>query len=130
MRWAFLALGCLSVTSGVIGHFVPIWPSTVFYLFALWCFKRSSPRLETAMLEHRIIGPPLKDWQEHRGLRPRTRRTAVVTLWAGLTLSALLVKRPEICAILATVGVGVTWYLWTRPCLPDQAPTDEPCPPV
>ncbi|MCW5944100.1 MAG: YbaN family protein [Fimbriimonadaceae bacterium] len=122
VRWAFLALGCVSVTSGVIGHFVPIWPSTVFYLIALWCFKRSSPRLEAAILDHRIIGPPLRDWQEYRGIRAGTRRTALITLWVGLAVSAAIARRLEVYAILGAVAIGVTWYLFTRPTVP------EPCP--
>lgn len=82
------------------------------------------------MLEHRIVGPLLRDWQTHHGFRPRTRRMAIAGLWAGLTVSALLLRRAEVYAILTTVGIGVTWFLLTRPLLPDEASAESASPPV
>ena len=67
-RVGFLALGGLMLALGIIGAFLPVMPTTIFLILAAWCFGRSSPRLESWMLDHQRFGPALRQWREHRRL--------------------------------------------------------------
>ena len=70
-RFGYLVLGCAFVGLGVIGAFLPVMPTTVFMIGALWAFSMSSKRLETWLLEHPRFGPRLVEWRAHRAIPRR-----------------------------------------------------------
>lgn len=114
-RWAYLAAGLAFVGLGVVGAMLPIMPSTIFFILALWAFKRSSPRLERRLLEHPVVGPTLRDWDANRSIKPRTKIVAVALIWVCLTVSAIVVASLSTTIALAIVGVALTAFLITRP---------------
>ncbi len=119
LRLTYLACGMGCVALGFIGQFVPVLPTTIFYILALFCFKRSSPKLEAWLLDRPVVGPILREWDRTKSLRPATKRLILTVLWLGLAVSAALVHKPTVWAILAACGIGVTWYIVTRPVLLD-----------
>lgn len=119
MRWVWTGAGWLSVTLGVIGAFVPLLPTTPFLLLAAACFARGSPRLHRWLLEHRRLGPPIRDWQEHGVIRLRAKVIALVLLWAVLAFPVASATLPTWGrAGMLAVGAGVTLFLVTRPSRP------------
>jgi len=44
-RWLLIIIGLAAVVIGTVGIFVPLLPTTPFYLLAAACFFRSSDRL-------------------------------------------------------------------------------------
>ncbi|MBI1339186.1 DUF454 family protein [bacterium] len=116
MRGVFLALGVFFVGVGFVGAFLPLLPSTVFFIIAAACFARASPRLERWLLTHRTIGPPLIAWRE-RGAIPRP---AKIAAWTGIALGFAafeLVAHPALW-LTGAVGVlllGVAVWIGSRP---------------
>ena len=102
---------------GYIGAITPLMPSTVFFLIALWAFKRSSAPLEAWLLSRPHVGPALRDWDENRSMTVQNKRVAIVMLWVTIAASmALMVFRHRsiyLIAILPVVAVGVTCFLVT-----------------
>ncbi|MCA9002646.1 MAG: YbaN family protein [Planctomycetes bacterium] len=82
------ALGTLSLALGVLGAFLPLLPTTPLVLLAAFCFARSSPRLEQAILHNRWLGPTVESWRQNRQIPPRAKRLAVlwVVVSVGLTV--------------------------------------------
>ncbi len=111
-RWVYAGLGFVFLSLGVVGYIVPGLPGTVFLILSLYCFQKSSRRLERWMLTNRLFGPVLTHWNQHRAMKARTKRVALVFLWGSLGLTAFLVPQPTTWAILAGAGVFVTWILW------------------
>lgn len=122
-RWAYFTFGAASVVMGVIGMFVPLWPTTCFLLFAGWCFARSSPRAERWLHENRLFGRYLRDYRERGIISRRMRATSVTTMWAFMGLSAFLLwERLWVVALLVLVGGAVTLHLYS---LPTAAPASS-----
>lgn len=95
VRLLYAALGCVFVALGVIGAFLPVMPTTVFLIAALWAFSLSSKRLETWLLEHPRFGPRLVEWRAHRVIP----RGVKLTAWLSMAASFGIM-----------VAVGVPWF--------------------
>jgi uncharacterized membrane protein YbaN (DUF454 family) len=100
--------GCISVGLGFLGLFLPLLPTTPFLLLAALCFSRGSERLHAWLIGHPQMGPIIRDWNEHRTIRPRVKLAAAITL-VVLMAPALLFGNfpPALKAVSAFVGLGV-----------------------
>jgi uncharacterized protein len=114
VRFAYAALGCLLVALGVIGAFLPVMPTTVFLLGALWAFSMSSARLERWLIEHPRFGPRLVAWREHRVIPTRVKLTA----WGSMlvSLGIMAVARAHLYAILAAAAVMAIGAIYIARC--------------
>ena len=116
MRVLYLCLGWLMVATGIVGAFLPVLPTTPFLLIALWCFSKSSPKLEAWLLSHPRFGSSLRNWRE-KGAIPRKAKIGAVSLmtisyamfWFGTAPSALR------ATLVAAVMLGAAIFVTTRP---------------
>lgn len=124
MRVLYLMLGLISVGLGYVGAIVPGMPSTVFFLIALWAFKRSSARLERWILYRSPFGPAIRDWERDRSMTRRNKIAALTMLWVGIGSSvAVMIYRhrsPWITGLVFACGVGVTIFLRTVRITPER----------
>ena len=115
--WA--GLGLVFVGLGMVGVVVPGMPTTVFMILALYCFKRGSKKFEDWLLNHRVFGPTLRDWERYKGMRKRTKIVAVSMLWVFLGVSLFFLRhKPVVFTIVMACGAWVTWYILSRPTVP------------
>lgn len=116
MRILYLCLGWLMVVTGIIGAFLPVLPTTPFLLVALWCFSKSSPKLEMWLLSHPRFGPSLRDWRE-KGAIPRRAKIAAVSLMTVSYGIFWVTTEPTAAsaAIVAAVMLGAASFVVTRP---------------
>lgn len=114
VRLSYLGLGVGCVGLGYIGVLVPGMPSTVFFICALWAFKRSSPKFEVWLLEHRVFGPTLRRWDEDRSMTRRTKVIAIVTMAVCIAISMIFIHRLWVKILLGAIGLGVAAYIATR----------------
>lgn len=120
-RTGYLVLGLLFAGLGYIGAVTPVMPSTVFFLLALWAFKRSSPRLEAWLLHRSFIGPVLRDWERDRSISLKTKAVAITLIVVSVATSCWVLLRGErhaatvsAAALLVVVALAVSYYIWTR----------------
>ena len=62
----FMALGFLFIALAVMGVFLPLLPTTPFILVAAYFFSKSSDRWHQWLLENRVFGPILYNWESSR----------------------------------------------------------------
>lgn len=53
--WRALGTACLAI--GTISVFVPLLPTTVFWIIAMWVFSKPSPQSARRLLAHPRYGP-------------------------------------------------------------------------
>ena len=68
IRLLWVLLGSISVGMGVIGIFVPGWPTTIFLIIASYFYIRSSDKLYNWLLNNKILGTYLKNYYSGKGM--------------------------------------------------------------
>lgn len=120
-RGFWQGLAGLFILLAAAGAALPLLPTTPFLLLAAWAAARGSPRLYRWLHEHPRYGPLLRDWQQHRALRPRVKRTALLLIAASWLIMLLTVPSNTVRGLASLVMVGVAIFLATRP---ERAGTD------
>ncbi|MEA2117745.1 YbaN family protein [Halovibrio sp. HP20-50] len=111
----WVALAGISFSIGVLGIFLPLLPTTVFMLMAVYCASKGSPRFEAWIRSRHYVGPLLVTWEQERAI-PRRAKLAAVSV---IALSALIVVwslgpgwlRWAVVALLLVIAL----WLATRP---------------
>lgn len=118
-RYILAALGWFNVALGVLGLFLPLMPTTVFLLIALWLFSKSSVRFHRWLYDHPRLGGPLRAWHSHRAIPLPAKRTAVGMMAASWLIVALFVADGWLLpSALAAVLGPIAGYILSRPSLP------------
>ena len=115
MRAVFLGLGIVALLLAVAGIFLPMLPTTPFVLLAAACFARGSEYLHDKMLAHRIAGPIIREWHEHRSMPPGVKPWAFLLMGLSFGASILLMETPWHRAMLAAIGIVLAFFLWRVP---------------
>lgn len=111
--------GLLCVALAVAGAFLPLLPTTPFLILAVGLFSRSSERMHQWLLKQKTLGPHLRDWEEHRAISLKGKRTATLTIMIVFGLTLFFVNIPmSIKLIVLAFGAIILAFIWTRPDRP------------
>jgi len=116
IRVVLAALGLVFVGVGIAGVVLPVLPATPFFLLAAACFARASVRFYNWLLNHRAVGPTVREWQMHRSIPYRTKLWAIALMSGTLSISTLFfVEGLVLQLLLAALGVLLAIWLWRVP---------------
>ncbi|MEX0971447.1 MAG: YbaN family protein [Paracoccaceae bacterium] len=114
-RGVWLAIGLCFTALGLIGAVLPILPTAPFLIVAAFAFSRSSKRFHHWLINHRVLGPPIKDWQEHRAISRQAKWIATLSMAAGIGISRF-VGLSWIFIAIQIVAIAIACvFIWTRP---------------
>ncbi len=114
--------GLICVALGALGMILPVLPTVPFLLVALWCFARSSQRFHDWLYHHRLFGPSLQRWQQHRVIPIYAKTIALLSMIVsaayviGYTNTSLII----ILLMLAVMIYGA-YFILTKPSRPLSA---------
>lgn len=114
-RYSMIAFGWLSVVFGIIGVFLPVWPSTIFILIALWAFSNSSVRFHDWLYNHPRFGATARAWFEYGVIPVKAKVLAVammsVSVGILVWIADTLVLPSAVGGLLAVIAAWIV----TRP---------------
>jgi uncharacterized protein len=119
-RIFYFVMGVICVIMGIIGIFLPVWPTTIFIIIAAWFFVRSSEKYYLMLIRNRMFGKMIRNYREFRGIESRARIKSLVLLWLTLGISFYLVDTLWVRLLLICVGIGVTWHLYALKTLTED----------
>jgi len=100
IRYIMISLGTIFLALGAIGVVVPGLPTTPFLLLAAAFYVRSSERLYSWLLNHKLFGKIVRDFRETRSISIRTKLISTGTMWAMIVIS--------ICLFIDNLAVEIT----------------------
>ncbi|SFO56719.1 hypothetical protein SAMN04488056_108105 [Cohaesibacter marisflavi] len=117
----YLLAGLVLTGIGIVGAFLPLLPSTIFFILATFCFARSSPRLEAWLLQHRVFGPPVLAWRDHKAIPRKAKYFAFGGMALGFAMFVTAVQ-PGVWLLIPVIlfFAGSALYVGTRPDGPDD----------
>lgn len=117
VRWTFVILGWVFFILGIIGAVLPVMPTAPFILLAAACWARSSRRFHFWLINHRLFGKYVRDWEERRAV-PRYAKF-LATIMMAISTSMLFYQLPSavlwVAWVVATVCVIVAIVLFRLP---------------
>ena len=119
VRMLYLIMGLLCVLLGMIGIILPLLPTTPFMLVAAFCFSRSSERLHHYLLNHRVFGKLIQDWENH-GVIPFKAKVLSTVMMLTMVSYPLIYRDFHLglkLAVIASIVLAAS-YIWTRPSQP------------
>jgi len=116
VRWLWIGLAYVSLGLAILAVFLPGIPSTEFVLLAAWAASKGSPRLRAWMLNHRLFGPIIHNWQHGRVVTRRAKVAASISMSIALAIMVWTLPNHRILVAVLAVGMacGAAW-MWSRP---------------
>ncbi len=115
-RPLLLTVGWLCFALGMIGIAVPLMPTTIFWIIAVWCWSHSAPDLTHRILGHSRFGPDIARFLEDGSVSRQGKLTAVSGIAVGYTLW-LLLTTPDVGvgALVSALLLSVAVWMLLRP---------------
>ena len=116
-RIVFSALGLVSFGLGTVGVFLPVLPTTPFYLLTLFFFANSSEKLHKWFTGTKLYKKHLESFVNKRGMLLSTKISIITTVTILMGVGFFLMARKGIwipCIILAVVWVCHILYFVFR----------------
>jgi uncharacterized membrane protein YbaN (DUF454 family) len=116
VRALFFVAGLAALGLGTAGIFLPVLPTTPLVLLAAACFARSYRPFHEWLVGHRLFGPMVREWHEHRSIPYRTKVFAIGMMAGALGVSIVFfVDPPWLKAALAVFGVALGVWMYRLP---------------
>lgn len=113
-RKLLLLAGTLCVGLGIVGMFIPILPTTPFFLLAALCYAHSSQRFYYWLINNRWFGVYIRSYRAGLGIPLKHKMVTLSLLWLSIGYAAGFVVTPWWGKlILVGIASGVTIHLLT-----------------
>lgn len=112
LRSVWVGAGFVFVGIGVLGFFIPLMPSLVFFLIATYCFARGSWKFLRMIVGNKHVGQQIIDYHKGRGMTMSTKIKAIVIMLASMVVSAFfLVDKNWVRIAIIVTAIGVVFII-------------------
>ena len=113
VRKIYTVLGLISLALGIIGVLLPLLPTTPFVLLAAGLFAKGSTRLHHWLINHRLFGKLIKDFDENKIIPLHAKIIAISMLWISILYAIIIVAEGKLWLqiILASIAIAVTIHI-------------------
>ncbi|MFN2099944.1 YbaN family protein [Altererythrobacter sp. MF3-039] len=108
-RQLYFLGGLISLGLAGLGAVLPIMPTVPFLLVAVFCFARSSPKLQQKILDHPHWGPQVRDWNERRAISRPAKIMAIGAMAIGVGFTFFTLGHPFYLISIAILLIAGTW---------------------
>ncbi|WP_103982096.1 YbaN family protein [Parabacteroides chinchillae] len=115
-RVIYIVLGTFFLILGAIGIFVPLLPTTPFWLLTCWFYIRGSGYLYNKVMQNRYFGPYIRNFIEDKAIPMRSKVISVGIIWLStISTTAFLIEKWWIILCLFLISAGVSWHILSYP---------------
>jgi uncharacterized membrane protein YbaN (DUF454 family) len=108
-------LGFIFLALAALGAVLPILPTTPFVLVAASCFAKSSPYLHQKLLDNRLFGPLIVNWQQHKSIPLKAKIIALSTMLVSVIWSCFLLTSSALQIMVILLVLAPAIFIWRLP---------------
>lgn len=108
-------IGFIFLGLAVLGVTLPLLPTTPFVLVAASCFAKSSPRLHQKLLDNKIFGPLINNWENHRIISIKAKSIALTTMFLSVCWSFYMLEQIYLQILIAVLVLGPAIFIIRLP---------------
>jgi uncharacterized membrane protein YbaN (DUF454 family) len=115
-KHGFILAGYICFALGFIGIFLPLLPTTVFWILAAWLWMRGGSKRVDYILNHPYFGKGVRQFLEAGVISKKGKTAAIVGMTTSIAIWTYFI-RPELWLLLCVVlplGLVIIWLL-SRP---------------
>ena len=116
MRWLWVSLGFVFLAIGAVGLILPLWPTTIFWIAAVFCLAESHPKIRDWIYARPGIGPIVQDFVERGEISRKGKIAAIGGMLLACAISGWFLKASWIglSALIGSIAIGIV-FVATRP---------------
>ena len=114
VKFLFIAMGFLSMGLGTAGVFLPVLPTTPFYMLAVLCFAKGSTRFHRWFTSTKLYKKHLESYENKRGMTIKTKLTILIPVTLMLIFAALTVNVKTMSIVIIFLLLIKYWYFIFR----------------
>lgn len=112
MKYIYIFIGTVSLVLGILGIFLPVLPTTPFLLLTAALYLKGSKRLYRWLMNHKVFGPYIKNFMEHKAIPLKVKLSSVILIWLTLGYCAIAIATTwYYSALFIAIAIGVTIHL-------------------
>lgn len=123
IRILLLIAGGISLFLGIVGIFLPLLPTTPFVLLTAMCWARSSERFHSWLLNHRLFGSMVANWESHRVIPLKAKWLSTIMMNGAIWISLFFGMESSwwFKILMISIGISVSLWIWSFPSSVDSA---------
>lgn len=115
-KYVYIGLGTLFLGLGTLGIFLPLLPTTPFWLLTCWFYIRSSEKLYNKVMANRYFGSYIRAYVVDKSISLKGKIFTLGVMWVAMICSAIFfVHVLWLRILLIVIAIGVTWHVLSFP---------------
>ncbi|MCL2768209.1 MAG: YbaN family protein [Synergistaceae bacterium] len=106
----FTACGLICVGLGTVGIFLPILPTTPFYILAVLCFAKGSERFHSWFTSTNLYSKYIESYAKNRSMTLKSKFAVLIPVTVMLILTAAITDMLVIKIVIAVLLAVKYWY--------------------
>lgn len=121
MRWLWVLFGFIFLGIGAVGLVLPLWPTTIFWIAAVFCLAESHPKIRDWIYARPGIGPIVRDFVERGEISRKGKYAAIGGMVLALLISGWLLRNSWIglSVLIGTIALGILFVATRREPQPE-----------
>jgi len=107
IRALYIVGGTLSLALAILGIVVPGLPTTPFALLSAFLYAKSSRKLYNWLLNNRILGPRIKNYQRRQGVTRKGKVGVIIFMTLMVLFSSFVVIQNNITIRMVILSLGL-----------------------
>jgi len=116
MRWLWALLGFIFLGIGAIGLVLPLWPTTIFWIAAVFCLAESHPKVRDWIYARPGIGQIVQDFVERGEISRKSKFVAIGGMLLACAISGWFLRGSAIglTILISAIGIGIVFVATRR----------------